>query len=197
MCDKKCDETADKLRDDGNVYFNNGEHLEALILYNKSLCHAGTDQLCLAYANRSAVYLKAKLYEKCLQNIELARMHGYPQSKLQKLSEREQRCKKLMETCQKSEIEFFKLSFPANEKVPFIANCLELREDEKYGRYIVTTAELKPGDIIAIDEPVFKFVDKDVCHRHCANCLTSNDLSLIPCLGCTNSNLTEMNQRLE
>lgn len=195
MCDKKSNEAADNLRNDGNLLFNKGKLLEALIAYNRSLCHAAPDtqQVSLILANRSAVYLKAKLYERCLENIELARKHGYPADKLQKLEEREQKCKKWMESHQahpeKDPWNFFKLSYPPNETIPFVVNCLELREDEKYGRFIVTTTNLRPGDVIAIDEPIFKYLDKELCAKKCACCLKTNDLSLLPCWFCTNSKL--------
>jgi SET and MYND domain-containing protein 4 len=200
---RKNTEKSDKFRDKGNLQFQNGQFLEALHSYNKSLCLAppNSQQISLAYANRSAVYLKAKLFHKCLQNIELARRTGYPADKLQKLEEREERCKKLIETY-KIPIEndprdnFFKLSYPPHEKIPFIANCIEVREDEKYGRFVVTNRNLEPGDIIAIDEPVYKFVDKEVFDRHCANCLKSNELSLMPCDGCTYSELILLNDLL-
>lgn len=38
----------------------------------------------------------------------------------------------------------FKLSYPANEDIPFIVNCLELREDKKFGRNIVTNQGKRP-----------------------------------------------------
>lgn len=187
MCDKKCDNLATKLRNDGNTNFNSGKWLEALILYNKSLCYASTkDLLCFVYANRSAVYLKSNLFEKSLENIDLAKKHGYPKEKLQKLNDREQRCKKLMTHRENDPKNFFKLSYAANRKIPFIVDCIELNESPKYGRYIVATRNLVPGDIIAIEEPVFKFVDREVCYRHCSHCLRSNDLSLIPCQSCAN-----------
>lgn len=200
MGGKKSGEKSDKLRDKGNLEFQSGLYLEALLSYNKSLCYAlpESSQISLAYANRSAVYLKAKLFHKCLENIELARKFGYPSDKLQKLDEREERCKKNIENHKlHSENDprnsFFKLSYPPNEKIPFIANCLELREDDKYGRYIVTNINLEPGDIIAIDEPVYKFVNKEVFDRHCANCLKSNNLSLIPCMSCCYSECVKKN----
>lgn len=190
----KNSEKANKFREKGNSQFQSGLYLDALVTYNRSLCCAPADsqEIPLVYANRSAVYLKAKLFHKCLQNIELAKKSGYPIDKLQKLDEREERCKKLIENC-KSPLEnnprdtFFKLSYPPHDKIPFIANCIEVREDEKYGRYVVTNKNLEPGNIIAIDEPLYKFVDKEVFDRHCANCLKSNELSLIPCEKCTYS----------
>lgn len=190
MSVNKSADKADIWRNDGNESFNKGDFLEALVAYNKSLCHAppGSQQLGLAYGNRSAVYLKAKMFRKSLQNVQLAREHGYPTDKLAKLNEREQKCLKLMEqNVETDRLSFFKLSHPANEKIPFIASCIKLRESEKFGRYVITTSDLKPGDIIAIDEPIYKFVDVEVRQRRCAHCMKSNELSLIPCESCADS----------
>lgn len=194
MSDKKCDLTAEKWRSDGNVHFRDGEYLEALISYNKCLCYAEDGAMAsLAYANRSAVYLEVKLYEKCLDNIEAARDSGYPKDKLHKLIDRAEKCKKLMKSHSEDPdddpMSFFKLSHPPNDKIPYIVNCLEYRESDKFGRYIVTTAALRPGDIIAIEEPFYKVINKQFCDRRCTNCLKSNNLSLIPCESCTNSEL--------
>ena len=179
----KCNVTAEKFRNDGNVHFRNGELMEALISYNKSVCYAeSSESLCLAYANRSAVYLQSNLFKKCLKNIELAKVHGYRDGKLQ---EREEKCRRIMEEYQtEASIDFFKLSYKPNDKIPFIVNCLELREDEKFGRFIVTNMNLSPGDVIAIEEPFYKFIDKEVTYSRCKNCLKSNDLNLSPCATC-------------
>lgn len=68
-----------------------------------------------------------------------------------------------------------------------------MKNDQKYGRHIVTNRALRVGDIIAIDDPTFKVVKADsrysTCFesntfQRCANCLHENLLSLIPCLSC-------------
>lgn len=191
MTGVKCNVTADKLRDEGNFAFRNGEFIKALTLYNESLSHASFDsqQVPLAYANRSAVYFEMKRYEKCLENIRLARDHQYDSAKLPKLNEREEKGRKLKKTLKSNQLreEFFQLSYPANEKIPFIVDCIELRQSDKFGRYLVTKQDLHAGDVIAIEEPFYKFIDKECCFTRCANCLSSNDLSLIPCGSCTTS----------
>lgn len=81
--------------------------------------------------------------------------------------------------------DFFQLSYPPNEKIPFIVEGLELNENDQFGRHIITTKELKAGDIVAIEEPFFKTINEDVIKIRCSNCLKSNALSLIPCGSCT------------
>lgn len=185
----KCEETAENFRSDGNFHFGNKKFHDALLCYNQSLSFAGDENISLTYANRSAVYLEAKLFKECLENIKLACENKYPKEKISKLVEREEKCKKLMKI-HENDLEndpwnFFKLSHAPNIKIPFIVNCLELCENEKYGRYLVTKKDLKTGDVIAIEEPFYKFIDHEVCHSRCANCLKSNNLNLIPCATCT------------
>lgn len=192
MTSEKSNEKAKNFRENGNLSFHNGEFHEALVSYNKSLCHATeAEELAEIFADRSKIYLKTQKYEKCLENIKLAVDHGYDINKLSKLQELEEKCKKFMKL-HKSDLSidpwsFFKLSQPANNRIPFIINSLELREDNKFGRYLVTSSDLKTGDVIAIEEPFYKFIDKEFCYNRCTNCLKSNDLSLLPCARCSNS----------
>ena len=186
----KSNEAADRYRKQGNEDYRSGEHFEALCAYNKSIRHAlsGSEQLALGYANRSAVYVHSKMYAKSIANIKLAREHGYPAAKLSRLRDREELCEKMIADGEETTFDhwsFFKLSHPANEHIPFIINCLELRENVKYGRHIVTTKDLKTGDIISIEEPVFSILDENAKSNHCSFCMKSNKLSLIPCTECT------------
>lgn len=174
-------------RDAGNQNFIKGEYYEALCNYNKSLIATRRSDLkllmALAYGNRSAVYFKVKQYEKCLKNIELAKLHGYPADKMQNMEAREKKCHEMIEQQQKQDPDndpkdLFKLSYEANEKIPFIVNSLEIREDKKRGRGIFTNQDLKAGDIIAIEEPFF--AELPTVYVQCATCLKQNMLNLIP-----------------
>ena len=186
--EEKSNNAAESSRKKCNEHRDQGEFYEALIACNKSICFAvpSTKALSVAYANRSAVYFKCGLFVECLDNIKLARDNGYPTDKLHKLQAREDKCESLLETGNKKfDIwSFFKLSHPANEKIPFIINCLELREDEKYGRHIVTTQDLKTGDFIAIEEPFCKIRAENSIYSRCSSCLKLKNLCLIPCSGC-------------
>lgn len=141
---EKSQDKADSYRVDGNNFYKNLKFYEALESYNKSLCAAlpGSKAFALAYANRSAVYLEVKEYQLCLENIQAARKAGYPKDKIDQLNEREARCemKKMEKDEEKAQDskDFIKLSYPANEKIPFIVESLELRENRKYGRHVVT-----------------------------------------------------------
>lgn len=146
----KNNENSTKYRHLGNHHFalkTSADYLKALEYYNKSMCFAETtsnEGMGLALANRSAVYYALEMYDDCLDNIKLAKKSGYPTHLMYKLDNREEQCLKhgTKKITQKHTIEP-KLSFPANPQIPFIANCLQLQQNEQYGRHVITTADLK------------------------------------------------------
>lgn len=158
MISRKCNDKSERLRKEGNKLYSQREFFNALCKYNESLCFASpkSELLGLAYANRSAVYFEMKLYDKCVRSIELAKHHQYPEHNISILNERENKCKSQMKD-QKNKLfdvwNFFKLSYPSNEKLPFFANCLEVKTNQKYGRHVITNQTLKVGDVINIEKP--------------------------------------------
>jgi hypothetical protein len=105
---------------------------------------------------------------------------------LVKLLERKNKCKKQLELFgnvdPSSEArEFFKFSHPPHKNVPFVANCVEIKKDNIYGRGIYATEDLNPGDIIAIEPPVINILYDAARYVHCCNCLKINYFNLIPC----------------
>jgi SET and MYND domain-containing protein 4 len=188
--DKKNNSLAKKYRNAGNDHFRKQEYFESLMVWNRCLCVAekGSESIPIAYANRSAVYIKLKQFNLCLENIKLARSLNYPADKTEKLNKREEECKKLMQTQSPNPFDdpfnIFKLSYPANPKNPQIVDCLELRNNKKFGNHVITTRELKTGDIIAIEEPFFKSPNLGARHYRCNFCLQDQLLNLIPCSGC-------------
>jgi SET and MYND domain-containing protein 4 len=181
---------AETFRKEGNSEFRRNKFYEALIAYNKSLCHSenNSENLGLAFANRAAVYLQLKQVDKWLENIALARVHEYKNEA--RLQERQQKAENLKETQREEDPEndaanFFKLSYPSNEKYPSVANCLELRKNEKFGRHVVTNQALNPGDIVCYEPMILKTTFAHGNYSRCRNCLKSNYLNLIPCDNCS------------
>jgi hypothetical protein len=170
------------------------------ILFNHllafSLCFAewNSENVGLAYANRSAVYSEMGYYEKALENIELARNHNYPRNKLDKLKIREDQClenlnnKPQTNKFQEHEAirsKVLKEKFPGNKNTPFyVAECLEMKRSPAFGRYIVTNQNLKVGTVIAVEEPFSKSVIPAARYKRCSNCLVHNLLNLFPCEFC-------------
>ena len=90
---QKSNERAEKARSDGNKLYVERNFFDALLKYNESASHAlKGEALGLAYANRSAVYFEMKLFEKCMKNIELAKLNGYPKTNFATLAKRAEKC---------------------------------------------------------------------------------------------------------
>jgi SET and MYND domain-containing protein 4 len=177
-----------EMKEIGNMWYQECEFYKALYCYNDALLTAvneesNNDIIPLLYGNRSAVYFKVKQYENCLENIKLAKENGYTINQA-KLDKREELAKKLLEQQTKDPeddpMTFFKLSYPVNPKIPFIVSCLELRETEIYGRGIYTTRDLKPGDVLSLEEPAIYHIMMQGFYRRCANCCKPNNLNLTP-----------------
>jgi tetratricopeptide (TPR) repeat protein len=189
---KKDNEKALLLRKEGNELYKEKKFFEALLKYNESLCFAepGSEHLGFGFANRSAVYFEMKLYNKALENVEFAIENNYPKTSMEILTTRKEKCKKNLKQQQENKNNFFKLKSKGNEKIPFVSENLELREDEKFGRHIVTNKRLVVGEVIAIEKP---FVSVPIGRsndtesnkfQRCNSCLRDNLLDLIPCENC-------------
>lgn len=188
----KCKIQSDLFRLEGNKRYANRNFYDALVLYNKSLCYAeeSIGALSTIYANRSAVYFECQLYEKCLNNISLATTNKTTENQMKKLSQRKQMCFDKMNNKQdvkqncNSSLEFLKLSYEANEKIPYVVNCIAVKSSDKFGRFVIAKKELKVGDVIAIEEPFLKVIKPYVHYYRCSFCLEVNLLDLFPCKGC-------------
>lgn len=184
MLSAKSNEQASKYRAEGDEFLEQSKFYEALVAFNKCLSHAeqGSLELALGFEGRSRVYYAIEQWEKCLRNVRFAKDFNFPEVKL--LDEREEVCEKFLRGAvidpNEDLLGFFQLSIPANEKIPFIAECLEIHENELYGRYVITTRDLIPGDVIAIEVPNFNFICPSAIFTNCFNCLGTNMLDLIP-----------------
>ncbi|XP_063700632.1 SET and MYND domain-containing protein 4-like [Culicoides brevitarsis] len=182
------DDTASlNARNEGNAFFKQAEYVNALECYNKSLCLAtgGSENLAVAYANRSMVYLKIGFYDFCLENIEMALKENFSEDLKTKLEWRRNKCKEMMKNnTTRVTKKVNSLSYEANNQIPIMIDGLELAKDDKFGRFIRSTRDLYPGDVIIIEEPLFKCIVAEDWFTRCANCLETNDLNLIPCLKC-------------
>lgn len=193
MASKKNNTISTKYRLIGNELYNKSKFFNALKFYNKSLCHAilSTENFALGFANRSAVYFEIGEYNACLENIQMANALGYPRNKIKKLSERYVKCQEKIKCCNnmlnKNIMSLFKLSYESHHKIPYVIDGIELRESEEYGRHLITTRNLNAGDIIAIEKPFYKYITNTSRYTHCANCLKSEKLNLLPCHKCNYS----------
>lgn len=184
----KNDVTATKYREIGNKKFAKKQFLDAMECYNQSLCFAkiGSKAVGLAYANRSTCFLKLNMFKKCLADIELATENQYPAHLMEKLEKRKNDCLKAMETeADQSGIFDPKLDFDANERFACLANVLDVRCNDRFGRHIVATADIDIGKTVMV-EKCFIGVTKHDHYKCCNICLKTNQ-NLIPCRNCTSA----------
>lgn len=191
----KNNEKANEFRAIGNRFYKSRNFYQALLNYNKSICNArpNSTEFALIFANRSSIYFEIEAYEICMENIQLAMNFGYPKDKIERLVERHERCREILLyqqlTENKENFSLLKLSHPPHAAIPFIVDCIEMRSTKRFGNYLVTTRELKAGDVIAIESPFYKFIMNTSRYSHCANCLKSEKMNLFPCCECNYSEL--------
>lgn len=145
-----------ELRLNGNTKFRACEWSAAMNLYNKSLCFAeiNSENCSLAYAKRSECFIEMKFYKKALIDIELACRANIPKRFHAKLEECKQKCQqKLLASCQtlRHVSHPIRLCSEAHEQYPCIANVLELKRNQEFGRHIVARQDIATGQTVLIE----------------------------------------------
>lgn len=170
-------------------FFAAGDYVEALQSYNNALRYAPTKSQALAdaYAGRGEVYCQVKQLKLSCENYKKAILECTCEEKctVYKKTLDEISRKVSSEACEEPCENFFSFSQPAHKKIPFIVESLEVRENDEYGRFIATTKELSPGDVVVMEEPFYKVLEIDKRHSRCAVCLQQKSLNLTPCTKCT------------
>lgn len=124
----KSETEAEKLRAEGNNFYQKKKLGKALELYNRSIMAAphpkiycrekmalvdgmsekesekGYKALALGFSNRSAVLLELEQYGKCINDIDLALKYGYPKEQQSKLAERKAKCLMALHRQQDAEV---------------------------------------------------------------------------------------------
>lgn len=184
----KSNRIATEFRVTGNQKFKNNSWRAAMELYNQSLLFAENDSenVSLAYANRSACFLHMQKYTQCLRDIEMAKENNYPKQLMHKLEEREVQClEKIKETDNVHDENEPKLSFDPDERFPCMANVLKIETNNKFGRHIVAKCDIDVGQTVLVEEPFvigFEADDRTLCFT----CLKQMK-NFIPCHNCVDA----------
>lgn len=153
---KKNNKTSTELRELGNDKIKERDWYQSMTLYNRSLRYAeiGTENVSLAYANRSLCFLKMGEYDKCLIDIKLAINAKYPQRLMSKLEERREFCLKQKNNAPRSSTQITtpKLDFDADENFPGMSNVLKMECNEKFGRHFVAKCDIDIGKVVMVEE---------------------------------------------
>ncbi|XP_033231350.1 SET and MYND domain-containing protein 4-like [Belonocnema kinseyi] len=233
-CEKKDSAESTKLRNQGNRIFvgnpnNASEYVKAWELYCKGVAFASnnTEELALAFANRSAILVHFQKYSEAVKDIDRALDLNYPDHLKAKLLLRKTEClaslgsskttsayEETLEWLDKmsldnssrmkfkekfkeklkdvSKISNVKVNGNSEPVVPVIkpqdeilcaTNGLAVRYDDKFGRHVVTTRKVQPGEILAVEKPYSLILATENMYTHCAHCLRIAWAS-IPCEHC-------------
>lgn len=165
----------------GNKYYALGQFDRAIDTYNMVIALSTTEQnRGVTYANRAAVYLATESYRECLLSIRLAKLCPLPAKTIIKVRSRELealRCRKYEDKVKEN---IAKLTYSSNVQVPSFAFCLTLKNPRDPFGGIITTRDLKKGDIVIIEPPLAAFPVSDLNYTLCTHCLKRSG-GLHPC----------------
>lgn len=159
LLSQKSNNEAKYARDKGKQFFSEGNYANAITKFNKSLRLAeyGTEEVGLAYANRSSCFFHMDMFEECIIDLKLAKKSHYPAKLLPKLETRMQQCTTLLKHKHIKSIRFNvrepALSFNEHRRFAGVADCLEIRQNDVSGRHVITTHDLQIGQTILVERP--------------------------------------------
>lgn len=195
MIHRKDEDRSDRLKMTGDLCMKNYNYVKAIDSYNASLAYAmpESSKMLTGYLDRATVYNYVGLNDEALRNCDLGYLMARDDDEKHQVGMKRNKVLESMEKL-KATAQFRKfipkeltpkLSFPPRRNVPFAANCLEIIENDRFGRHIITTKDLLPGDIVSIEPPVCKVLDKDMLHKKCTNCLKASNYNLVACQRCS------------
>lgn len=173
---KKSDIASEQFQRLGAREFRKRKWNEAIELYNRALCMAenGSFNLQLSYEGRSNCLAKRDMTE--VASIDMDFVASRP---AKRRSERIQN-RKLSSTTRTMR------TFVPNRKFPSLASALEVRQNSKFGRHIVSNRDIGVGNTIAIERQFASVICSDESKEQQAYCLTCfrTDAHFIPCPNC-------------
>lgn len=190
---QKNNSDAKSFREEGKLFFSEGKYANAMKKFNNSLRLAenDTNEVGMAYANRSSCFFHMKLLDECMVDLKLAKKSNYPEDLMQKLEKRITKCTELQKDKEfKSEFDVREpmLSFSEHKKFAGVVDCLEIWEDEEFGRHVITTRDLEVGQTILVERPYSIVPTKyiNMGRDRCVHCFKEFK-NFIACENCINS----------
>lgn len=183
----KNNELAIESRNRGNEQFYLKNVHKAMDYYNQSLCFAKIDSenVALAYASRSTCFFHMQRYRECCRDIELAKSALLPGDMLAELDQRKQVCQDLIAAGKQHSQHSPELSYEPDQNFPCVANVLQLKHNNQFGRHFTAKCDIPVGKIV-VEEQSFIAARKNTDSMSCATCLESNQ-NFIACPYCTSA----------
>lgn len=188
--EKKSEQISMEYRDEGNKFYRIESYWAALESYNKALLYAPrkTQEMILAYSNRSALFFKIKAFSACLKDIETCFNLGCSDELTDKLIRRKresQQCLLKDKSLYASfPDDYFQIHSKRHPQIPCATTDVKVTIDnETKLPTVVAAKDIKVGTVVSIEttfvnllNPVNHYVTCYQCHKM--------SLNLIPCNGC-------------
>ncbi|XP_066953487.1 SET and MYND domain-containing protein 4-like [Macrobrachium rosenbergii] len=162
------------------------------------------------FANRSAVMLDIGEYEKCLEDIDLALEHGYPEELRPKLETRRLKCQEAQrrekesncsQRCSVDNLSRFVLREivknmkpnstvkppvikDPNPSIPAFSSAVRVSYWPNKGRGLVATRDIKAGEALGAERSFAAVLMQDLLPTLCSAC-TFPCMNPLPCPGCS------------
>lgn len=181
----KDNKKAAEFRMQGNDEFRMKHWSNAMQLYNQCLCFAeiGTEEVALAYANRSACFFYMEKYNEALVDIEFAEKVNAPDRLMARLEHRKQESQRMMvEVAESPKNRVSKLSYAPNKKFPCLADVVDIKQNNEFGRHLVATQDIPVGKVVLFEEDFIAIrmgndLVCETCHRQNANFIACDKCS--------------------
>ncbi|NP_001072288.1 SET and MYND domain-containing protein 4 [Xenopus tropicalis] len=161
------------FKEEGNKRFAEKQYATAAGLYSKAISHAksGSEALAVCFANRSAALFYLGQYSVCLEDIQHAQDHGYPERLRNKILQRKAECfqrlrkpsscdpkLECVETVKpkkEPQTSTERLKEMALDRNPHITNAscaLHLNFDTRKGRHLLASQNIEQGEVLIWEE---------------------------------------------
>ena len=179
----KSKELSDKYRNIGNNFYKKKEFINSFENYLLALKHAPakSDQLLLAYSNRSALFYELKLYRECLNDLNQMKFlnsNKYPENLEEKLTNRENNCLSSLSVLNDDDLNKVEndiLTTPHHSKYIHMSENLDVKYEKQRGRYCVakkheSLKEINAGEILFHEKPYCSILLPEYQNFYCENC---------------------------
>ncbi|KAM5182307.1 SET and MYND domain-containing protein 4 isoform 1-T2 [Mantella aurantiaca] len=191
-------------KEEGNKRFGRKQYTAAAVLYSKAISHGnpGTEEISICFANRSAVLFHLGHYSECLEDIDRAQEHGYPERLKSKVLQRQAECLQKLKQSGVSGIrlpstESISLTDPTRELAADVvcdrlqelkldrnlqlsnaSSSLTMQFGSSKGRHLVASQDIAHGDLLIQEEAYVSVIIPD---RKPFSSKTTWDVSITNC----------------
>ncbi|XP_073421782.1 SET and MYND domain-containing protein 4 [Dendrobates tinctorius] len=199
-------------KEEGNKRFGRKQYTAAAALYSKAISHGtpGTEDIAVCFANRSAVFFHLGHYSACLEDIDRAQEHGYPERLRSKILQRQANClqnlkqsdistNKSHRTARKSNMNHTRQELKGNPQLSNSSSSLQLHYSASKGRHLLACEDIALGELLICEDAYVHVIipardantktntwDVSItnCDVFCHHCLLRT-LAPLPCRSCS------------